>query len=127
MSSEFEQQVLERLDRIEAMIIAVQEAQTNQPSAPASRPQSNGPITDDSPMPFGKHAGTPMRLVPHDYLAWLFEQPDIRHKGVARWVEEKKAQLRAKKQGSSNPSPKPCIGDEPREGEVDENGYSIPF
>lgn len=28
-------------------------------------------LTDDDPMPFGKHAGKPMREVPADYLDWF--------------------------------------------------------
>lgn len=29
-------------------------------------------LTDDSPMPFGKHKGRPMKDVPADYLHWLY-------------------------------------------------------
>ena len=32
-------------------------------------------ITDNSLMPFGKHAGKKMSEVPDDYLLWLYEQP----------------------------------------------------
>jgi hypothetical protein len=31
-------------------------------------------LTDESPMPFGKHKGTEMSDVPADYLLWLGEQ-----------------------------------------------------
>jgi hypothetical protein len=29
-------------------------------------------LTDESPMPFGKHEGTPMANVPANYLMWMF-------------------------------------------------------
>lgn len=41
-------------------------------------------MNDDSPMPFGKHKGTPMGKVPAEYLDWLIGQkwvnewPDVR-------------------------------------------------
>ena len=35
------------------------------------------PMTDDTPMPFGKFAGTRMGDIPSDYLAWLQRQPDV--------------------------------------------------
>lgn len=35
------------------------------------------PLTDLSPMPFGKHKGTPMQDVPASYLHWLWAE--IRH------------------------------------------------
>lgn len=28
---------------------------------------------DDTPMPWGKHKGTPLANVPADYLIWLYE------------------------------------------------------
>ena len=34
----------------------------------------NAPLTDTSPMPFGKHAGTPMQDVPASYFHWLWTQ-----------------------------------------------------
>lgn len=30
-------------------------------------------LTDESPMPYGKHRGTKMGNVPADYLIWLFD------------------------------------------------------
>lgn len=30
-------------------------------------------LTDQSPMPFGKHKGQPMEKVPADYLLWLWD------------------------------------------------------
>lgn len=30
-------------------------------------------MTDETPMPFGKHKGKPMQRVPADYLLWLWE------------------------------------------------------
>ena len=35
-------------------------------------------LTDDSPMPFGKHEGVKMRDVPASYLDWLRGQPWIK-------------------------------------------------
>jgi len=37
------------------------------------------PLTDDDPMPFGKHKDKPMREVPPDYLMYIFE---------ADWISE---------------------------------------
>ena len=31
-------------------------------------------LTDESPMPFGKHKGTEMANVPADYLLWLWKK-----------------------------------------------------
>ncbi len=38
------------------------------------------PLTDNDPMPFGKHEGEAMLNVPASYLLWLSKQD---------WVEEK--------------------------------------
>jgi len=35
--------------------------------------------TDETPMPFGKHEGTPLKDVPADYLMWVADQ---------NWLEE---------------------------------------
>lgn len=44
-------------------------------------------LTDTSPIPFGKHKGTPMQDVPVDYLHYLWEhglqQRRTHHKGMA--------------------------------------------
>lgn len=37
------------------------------------------PLTDNSPMPFGKWKGRPMKTVPAEYLDWLRGQP---------WIED---------------------------------------
>jgi len=37
-------------------------------------PVSFTKLTDDSPMPFGKHAGVPMASVPASYFDWLRDQ-----------------------------------------------------
>jgi uncharacterized protein (DUF3820 family) len=35
-------------------------------------------VDDDSPMPFGKHRGEPLRDVPESYLVWLWNETDLR-------------------------------------------------
>lgn len=37
-------------------------------------PKKHPPLTDDSPMPWGKHKGTPMKDVPDEYLIWVYKQ-----------------------------------------------------
>lgn len=34
-------------------------------------------LTDNSPMPFGKHRGTKMANVPASYLLWMLDNTDI--------------------------------------------------
>jgi uncharacterized protein (DUF3820 family) len=35
-------------------------------------------LDDDSPMPFGKHKGNPLRALPEAYLVWLWNETDLR-------------------------------------------------
>jgi hypothetical protein len=35
-------------------------------------------LGDNSPMPWGKHKGKPLKELPADYLLWLYEQPWIK-------------------------------------------------
>lgn len=35
-------------------------------------------FTDQTPMPWGIHKGTPLEKVPADHLLWLFKQPWIK-------------------------------------------------
>jgi uncharacterized protein (DUF3820 family) len=44
------------------------------------------PLTDSSPMPFGKHRGKPMRQVPAVYLLWLFKQQGFDHPAVKHYI-----------------------------------------
>lgn len=37
------------------------------------------PLTDQSPMPYGKHQGTAMANVPAQYLLWLYENQKCTH------------------------------------------------
>lgn len=47
-------------------------------------------LTDDSPMPFGKHRGTKLRDVAPDYFRWLCSQAEpVRHTGLRAYLEEK--------------------------------------
>jgi uncharacterized protein (DUF3820 family) len=40
-------------------------------------------------MPFGKHAGKPMRDVPDDYLEWLSRQELERWKGLREFLHSR--------------------------------------
>jgi uncharacterized protein (DUF3820 family) len=44
------------------------------------------PLTDSSPMPFGKHKGKAMINVPAVYLLWLFKQQGFDHQGVRNYI-----------------------------------------
>ncbi len=46
-------------------------------------------LTDDSPMPFGKHKGVPMMKVPASYLHWWWTKADsTSHPQVAAYIEK---------------------------------------
>ncbi|MFK2681118.1 putative quorum-sensing-regulated virulence factor [Bacteroides fragilis] len=52
-------------------------------------------LTDESPMPFGKHKGEKMANVPASYLLWIYDEwtlPSPRfgfvHKEVKEYIEE---------------------------------------
>jgi uncharacterized protein (DUF3820 family) len=45
------------------------------------------PITDNTPMPFGKYIGKPMVSVPAHYLLWLFNE-GCSHEGVRKYIIE---------------------------------------
>lgn len=47
------------------------------PASKQTLPQTDLEITDDTPMPFGKHKGKPMGEVPTNYLDWLARQDDF--------------------------------------------------
>jgi uncharacterized protein (DUF3820 family) len=47
------------------------------------------PLTDDSPMPFGKHKGTPMRDVPVSYFHFLWHNGMKNENGnVSQYIRE---------------------------------------
>jgi uncharacterized protein (DUF3820 family) len=50
------------------------------------KPVSDDPLTDEDPMPFGKHKGKRMKDVPADYLHWCYIK-DVKG-GVAQYIEE---------------------------------------
>ncbi len=55
---------------------------------------SAGPLGDLSPMPFGKHRGTPMQDVPAAYLHWLWHQPDFdRSSPVGAYIANNRSAL----------------------------------
>lgn len=47
------------------------------------------PLTDASPMPFGKWQGTPLGRVPAPYLDWMRNQPTIHHQGLRKYLEDR--------------------------------------
>jgi uncharacterized protein (DUF3820 family) len=44
-------------------------------------------LTDDSPMPFGKHKGEQMQDVPASYLLWLYDSK-LENQLVKNYIEE---------------------------------------
>ena len=44
-------------------------------------------LTDQSPMPFGKHKGVEMENVPCSYLIWLYEN-DLKDGDVKDYIED---------------------------------------
>lgn len=40
----------------------------------------------ESFMPFGKHKGTPLHLLPDDYCEWLYSQ-DLKQKGLREYLQ----------------------------------------
>jgi len=64
------------------------------------------PLTDDSPMPFGKHRGTPLKAVPRDYFIWLCKQPDpVRHAALRTWLIAKSYMKPASQATAEQPLP----------------------
>lgn len=53
-----------------------------------------GKLTDSSPMPWGKHKGTPMKDVPVDYLNWLWWQGGYSDDPVFAYIKENLSALR---------------------------------
>lgn len=47
--------------------------------------QSDSPLTDNSPMPFGQHKGKAMANVPAQYLLWLYNK-GVEHGPVKRYI-----------------------------------------
>jgi len=46
-------------------------------------------LTDDDPMTFGQHKGTPMKNVPASYLMWLERQDWIsKYPNVKQYIDE---------------------------------------
>lgn len=59
------------------------------------------PVSDDTPMPFGEHRGTPLRDVPAAYLLWWARQSWAREwSGLWAYVERNHAKLVAKDPGN---------------------------
>lgn len=47
---------------------------------------SNEILTDNSPMPFGKHRGKAMVDVPAVYLLWLYNNPSFEDGPVKKYI-----------------------------------------
>lgn len=46
-------------------------------------------LTDDDPMPFGKHRGKKMSAVDAEYLLWIFDQPWLKKwPAVEQYIDE---------------------------------------
>ena len=41
---------------------------------------------DDTLMPFGKYKNTPLGRLPQDYCEWLYDQPNLSDKRLAKWL-----------------------------------------
>lgn len=52
-------------------------------------------MNDQSPMPFGKHAGEPMEKVPVSYLHWFWENADEDRDDSGEVLDYIKRQMRA--------------------------------
>lgn len=51
-------------------------------------------LTDESPMPWGKHKGKPMKDVPIDYLNWLWWQGGYLSDPVFAYIQRNLPALR---------------------------------
>ena len=63
---------------VEAFTGVPQNTEITSPPCPFTDDESSDDLTDDSLMPFGKHAGKPLREVSASYLLWLFSQRPIK-------------------------------------------------
>lgn len=60
----------------------------NTPTPQMRQSPQNGPMTSDSLMPFGRHAGKVLKDVPMDYIRWLQSQGDeLRHKPLREFLK----------------------------------------
>ncbi len=50
-------------------------------------------LTDDSPMPFGKHKGVPMKDVPASYLLWLDDNANNLSLNMITYISENRQGL----------------------------------
>lgn len=41
---------------------------------------------DDTPMPFGKHKGTPLGKLPDNYVNWLYDQDSLSDRRLSAWL-----------------------------------------
>lgn len=87
-----DKQILEHLQTMKACvdkIVRLLEVQVEQPSLPSFR--SGEALTDEDPMPFGKHRGKKIKDLPVDYMDWLLAQDEIKgHPGLEAWRKNKK-------------------------------------
>lgn len=46
------------------------------------------PLTDNSPMPFGKHKGQALANVPASHLLWLYTQREFSHAALKEYIAD---------------------------------------
>jgi uncharacterized protein (DUF3820 family) len=52
-----------------------------------SHPTMIQPVTDSTPIPFGKYKGKAMANIPAHYLLWLYNKGCF-HEGVRKYIQE---------------------------------------
>lgn len=90
MPQSFEEQVIERLEAIDNALLQIVKKLGGKAPERETVEQTDGPLTDESPMPFGKHTGTKMGKLPRDYIEWLMDLDEIKNKKVREYIECKK-------------------------------------
>jgi hypothetical protein len=72
---------------------AVMEARKSVPCPACSVPVD--PLPDETPIPFGRHQGTPLSMVPAAYLLWLLEDQRVQefYPAVWEWIRRNQVTL----------------------------------
>lgn len=66
-------------------------------------PPKYKPLEDESPMPFGKHGGTPMIDLPISYLVWILDECSPGN--VKDWAKKNEKWIRAEKESGKHNRP----------------------